>query len=137
MKNLIIALTLLFSSLSYAVANQPTMVCKIGDIREIRIYGPLGYFYQNDIKQTSEISFPNRVELLIKEEVVNTLLNSTSMVNEKNEYTIMSYVLGVKDLTLKKVLNIFFRSDKGEVAHLDINAENFSYRGRGYCHLIH
>lgn len=113
------------------------MICKIGDIREVRIYGPLGYFYQNDIKQTSEISFPNKVEILIRDEVVNTLLNSTSMVNEKNEYTIMSYVLGVKDLTLKKVLNIFFRSDKGDVAHFDINADNFSYRGRGYCHLIH
>lgn len=136
MKNFILLFSILFSTISFAGLGEPTMTCKMGEKREIKIYGPLGYFYQNDIKNTSEISFPNKIELIFNKEVVHTLSNSTSMVNDKSEYTIMAYVLAVKDLTLIKVLNIFYRSEKGQIAHIDINIDKFNYRGRGFCELV-
>lgn len=112
------------------------MKCKLGQKRELIVYGPLGYLYEDDVRQNSEISFPNIVELYINGARINSLANSTSMVNDRNEYTVTSYILGVKDLSLRKVINLFFASERGSEAHADINVENFRYRGKAYCRLI-
>lgn len=131
------SLIVFLSTFSIYAATEPTMKCKFGQNRELKVYGPLGYFYESDVRQNSEINFPNTVEIIIDNTVVNTLPNSTSMVNDKNEYTVTSYVLGVRDLSLKKVLNLYFASEKGSVAHADINVGNFRYRGKAFCRLIH
>ncbi|MFA5582730.1 MAG: hypothetical protein WDA09_00835 [Bacteriovoracaceae bacterium] len=136
MTKLILLLTTLITTATFA-STDPTMKCTLGQKKEIRIYGPLGFLYEDDLAQNSEINFPNKVELLINGQVVTTLNNSTSMVNDFNEYTIASYILNVKDLTLRKVLNLYFASEEGSEAHTAINVSNFKYRGRAYCRLIH
>ncbi|HLW56812.1 MAG TPA: hypothetical protein VKY27_05470 [Bacteriovoracaceae bacterium] len=136
MKKLIILTLALVSTLSIA-STEPTMRCTLGQKKEIKVYGPLGYFYEDDLRHNSEVSFPNTVELIVNGKVVNTLPNSTSMVNDSNEYTITSYILGTRDLTLRKVLNLYFASEEGSVAHTNIAVENFRYRGRAHCRLIH
>lgn len=136
MKKLIILSLAILSTLSIA-STEPTMRCTLGQKKEIKVYGPLGYFYEDDVRNNSEVSFPNTVELIINGRVVNTLPNSTSMVNDSNEYTITSYVLGIRDLSLRKVLNLYFASEEGSVGHTDIAVENFKYRGRVHCRLIH
>lgn len=124
-----------FASFSQA-ASDPTMKCQLGHHKEMIVYGPLGFFYEDDLGQSSEVSFPNRIELLINDRIVSTLANSTSMVNDHQHYTVTSYTLNVKDLTLQKVLNLFFDSAKGSEAHVDISVSNFRHRGKAYCHLI-
>lgn len=136
MKNLLILCLFVISTISIA-STEATMTCTLGQKRALKVYGPLGYFYEDDLRQNSEVSFPNTVELLVEGRVVSTLTNSTSMVNDSNEYTIASYVLGTKDLTLRKVLNLYFASEEGSRAHTDINVGNFRYRGRAHCRLIH
>lgn len=112
------------------------MKCSLGQKREVRVYGPLGYFYEDDLSQNSEVNFPNTIELLFNGAVVTTLNNSTSMVNDENQYTITSYLLSTRDLVLKKVLNLYFDPEQGTVAHIDVFVEKFRYRGRAHCRLI-
>lgn len=136
MKTIFFLCLALLLSTSFA-STDPTMTCTLGYKKELKVYGPLGFLYEDDLNQNSEINFPNRVELIINSTVVHTLTNSTSMVNDSNEYTIASYVLSTRDLTLRKVLNLYFASEEGSVAHTDINVANFRYRGKAFCRLIH
>lgn len=136
MRNLLTIILLLSSTLSFA-SPEVTMKCTLGHKKELKVYGPLGFFYEDDLAQTTEVSFPNKIEILINGNVINTLTNSTSMVNDSNEYTLTAYILNVKDLSLRKVLNLYFASESGSEAHLDINVSNFRYRGKVHCRLIH
>lgn len=135
MKILFGILFALNSSLTLA-ATEPTMVCKFPKNRELKVYGPLGYLYEDDVEQNSEVSFPNTVDIIIDNKVVFKLPNSTSMVNDRNIYTVTSYLLNPKDLTLRKVINLFYKSEEGRVAHIDINLPDFRFRGKGSCSLI-
>ncbi len=123
-------------SASKALAQEvPQLECETIDGQvKIRIFGPLGAYYEDDLDSSTAVDFTNRVEILLDGQSL-IFPNSLSISNDFNDYIIQSWAFNASSRYFENVMSLYFEAESEEGAELMLNIRGLQLKTQADCYI--
>lgn len=100
---------------------------------KISIFGPLGFYYEDELTSDTAMEFHNQVEVYTDWQSYS-FPNSISISNDFNDYLIQSFAFNTSSRQFKISMSLYFESENEERAELKLTLPEFNLETQVYCH---